>query len=518
MGTVILKSIWMIIIRQLSFNYKIQSMVRNAAIRSGAKATTVKCESKPEKGEKSQTEPSSIHTFTKEEILFLRLSLLSWYDKNKRDLPWRKISCKDVNQSAYATWVSEIMLQQTQVATVINYYNKWMKKWPTLQALAESNVEAVNEAWSGLGYYSRGRRLFEGAQKVVSDLEGQMPKTAQDLEKILPGVGRYTAGAIASIAFGEVTGLVDGNVVRVWSRLRAIGANSTLPEVMELFWQLSHQSVDNERPGDFNQAVMELGATVCTPKLPQCGQCPVQALCRAYARAEHDKQSAVKKICTEVKKENNGKPDIVDIECLVPDCKFCLPVDSPWEKELGVLNFPRKPKKASVKQEELNVVVIQSAEEKSALSKFLICQRPKKGLLAGLWEFPSCTQQDSKTLVSQAIAASCKLKVDSLQNLKEVGEVSHMFSHIHHLYKVWLAQVASNVTSDIVSFDGRPVRWATESEMQDAAISTGMRKVYREYKKSVTAPQSCKRKREPDIVIKDPKKTQSSISDFFKKK
>ncbi|GFO35963.1 adenine DNA glycosylase, partial [Plakobranchus ocellatus] len=191
----------------------------------------------------------------------------------------------------------------------------------------------VNEAWSGLGYYSRGRRLFEGAQKVVSELKGEMPKTAGDLEKKLPGVGRYTAGAIASIAFGEVTGLVDGNVVRVLSRLRAIGANSTLPEVMDAFWKLSHELVDPEKPGDFNQAMMELGATVCTPKLPQCGQCPVRALCRAYARTENDKKTAAKRICTEVKKESNGAPEIIDIECLVPDCKFCLPSDAPWDKE-----------------------------------------------------------------------------------------------------------------------------------------------------------------------------------------
>ncbi|RUS89256.1 hypothetical protein EGW08_002999 [Elysia chlorotica] len=507
----------MILIHRLNFN-KFQAMVRRKAIKSGAKATTVKCETerKPLIEEKGPTDLSSIHEFTKEEILFLRLSLLSWYDKNKRDLPWRQISSNDVNQSAYATWVSEIMLQQTQVATVINYYNKWMKKWPTLEALAASDIEAVNEAWSGLGYYSRGKRLFEGAKKVVTELQGQMPRTAQDLEKQLPGVGRYTAGAIASIAFGEVTGLVDGNVVRVWSRLRAIGANSTVPEVMELFWQLSHQCVDPDRPGDFNQALMELGATVCSPRQPQCGRCPVQALCRAYAKAESDKQSSVRKICTEVKSESKGKPDIVDIECLVPDCKYCPPEDSPWDKELGVLNFPRKPKKASVKQEELNVVVIQTTEEKSA-AKFLICQRPEKGLLAGLWEFPSCTQQDSKTLVSQAIADSCDMEVKSLQTLKEVGEVSHMFSHVHHLYKVWLAKVAGSVVDQVTSFDGRPVRWATEHQMQEAAISTGMRKVYKEFKKS-TDPQSCKRKREPDVVIKDTKKGQPSIADFFKRK
>lgn len=511
----------MVVIRRLVFKFetspRFQVMARNKAVKSGSKNACVNSEDKPVKEKKNDTETSSVHMFTKEEILYLRLNLLSWYDKSKRDLPWRKISHENINQRAYATWVSEIMLQQTQVATVIDYYNKWMKTWPTLEALADANIEAVNEAWSGLGYYSRGRRLLEGAQRVVSDFHGEMPKTAQDLEKKLPGVGRYTAGAIASIAFKEVTGLVDGNVVRVWSRLRAIGANSTLPEVMDLFWQLSHQSVDPDRPGDFNQALMELGATVCTPKLPQCEKCPVQALCRAYARAEQDKQWAVRKICSVVKKEANVKPDIVDIECLVPDCRFCLPKDSPWDKELGVLNFPRKPKKASVKLEELNVVIIQTVEERCT-SKFLICQRPEKGLLAGLWEFPSCSQQGSKALVSQAVSALCKLKDGSLHGLEEVGEVPHMFSHIHHLYKVWISQIASDLSCQIESFDGRAVKWVTESELEEAAISTGMRKVFRAYKKFQTAPKSFKRKGDSDVIIKAPKRTQSSISDFFKKK
>ncbi|XP_048458311.1 adenine DNA glycosylase isoform X2 [Rhincodon typus] len=180
------------------------------------------------------------------EIHSIRANLLSWYDKSKRELPWRRM------------------------------------RWPTLQDLAKATVEEVNEMWSGLGYYSRGRRLHEGAQKVMSEFKGEMPKTAEELQKLLPGVGRYTASAIASITFGQVTGIVDGNAVRVLCRVRAIGADSTSPTVFEALWMLANSLVDPFRPGDFNQAIMELGATVCTPKAPLCSECPVQAHCRAY--------------------------------------------------------------------------------------------------------------------------------------------------------------------------------------------------------------------------------------------
>ncbi|XP_042320153.1 adenine DNA glycosylase isoform X3 [Sceloporus undulatus] len=149
---------------------------------------------------------SLCHTFSDAaEIKDFRKRLLTWYNKCKRDLPWRKMATSeaDADRRAYAVWVSEIMLQQTQVASVISYYNRWMQKWPTLQELAEASLEEVNELWAGLGYYSRGKRLQEGACKVVSQMAGHMPRTAEELQKLLPGVGKYTAGAIASIAFGQ---------------------------------------------------------------------------------------------------------------------------------------------------------------------------------------------------------------------------------------------------------------------------------------------------------------------------
>ncbi|ESP00360.1 hypothetical protein LOTGIDRAFT_55450, partial [Lottia gigantea] len=216
------------------------------------------------------------------EIIELQNAMVTWYQENQRDLPWRKLSKhQDINKRAYSVWVSEIMLQQTQVATVINYYNKWIKKWPTLQDLAKASLEEVNEMWSGLGYYSRGRRLHEGAQKVVNELKSEMPRNAESLMKKLPGVGRYTAGAISSIAYNEQTGLVDGNVIRVLSRLRIIGTDSTSQTAIDTFWNHANKLVPADRPGDFNQSMMELGATICTPKSPSCSTCPVQSFCKA---------------------------------------------------------------------------------------------------------------------------------------------------------------------------------------------------------------------------------------------
>ncbi|XP_058408251.1 adenine DNA glycosylase isoform X9 [Diceros bicornis minor] len=228
------------------------------------------------------------------EVTVFRESLLSWYDQEKRDLPWRRLaeSEVDLDRRAYAVWVSEVMLQQTQVATVINYYTRWMQKWPTLQDLASASLEEVNQLWAGLGYYSRGRRLQEGARKVVEELGGHVPHTAETLQRLLPGVGRYTAGAIASIAFGQAVGVVDGNVVRVLCRVRAIGADPSSTFVSQQLWSLAQQLVDPTRPGDFNQAAMELGATVCTPQHPLCSQCPVQSLCQARQKVEREQLSA----------------------------------------------------------------------------------------------------------------------------------------------------------------------------------------------------------------------------------
>ncbi|XP_005105692.1 adenine DNA glycosylase [Aplysia californica] len=464
------------------------------------------------------------HDFSATEISQMRQNLLSWYDKKKRDLPWRNITTEDVNQRAYAVWVSEIMLQQTRVATVINYYNRWMKKWPTIQALASADSESVNDAWAGLGYYSRGQRLLDGAKKVVEELDSQVPQTAQDLEKQLPGVGRYTAGAIASIAFGQATGLVDGNVIRVLSRLRMIGGNIKQPNVVDAFWSLANKLVDPDRPGDFNQSMMELGATVCTPTTPACEQCPVKSLCRAYSKVERLKKSSSLKLCTSPKVKDE-KPALVDIECLVPDCKLCLPAGEPWKKELGVTNFPRKPKKGSVRQETLNVVLLCNKTNSDSTQQYLICKRPKKGLLAGLWEFPNQIDENGRQDVIPFVASLLNMSQENIQGLQLLGGVSHQFSHIRHMYKVWSAHVSltpSQTDQCVEECTDRPLKWMTNEQLKGMAIPTGMLKVFDKFKEmqDEESKKASKRKNgdQDDVIVQEPKKSQRAISDFFKQR
>jgi A/G-specific adenine glycosylase len=195
-----------------------------------------------------------------------RRSLLRWYDQHRRDLPWRK------TREPYRIWLSEIMLQQTRVAAVLDHYRIFLERFPHVRALAASSEDSVLAAWSGLGYYRRARMLHRCATEIVRDHGGRFPQRAEVLES-LPGIGRYTASAIASIAFAEPVAVVDGNVERVLQR--QTGADLTAPQV----WQHAQKLLASRRPGDFNQAMMELGATVCIPREPRCLVCPVREWC-----------------------------------------------------------------------------------------------------------------------------------------------------------------------------------------------------------------------------------------------
>ena len=199
-----------------------------------------------------------------------RERLLAWYDAHARDLPWRK------DRDPYRVWVSEIMLQQTRVAAVIEHYHAFLKRFPTVQKLAAARQASILSVWSGLGYYRRARMLHAAAKVIVRERMGEFPRSADEWRS-LPGVGRYTAAAIASIAFGDPTAVVDGNVERVLQRLmgRHLGG--------EEFWTSAEKLLDRNRPGDFNQAMMELGATVCTPRSPACLTCPVVSCAKRAA-------------------------------------------------------------------------------------------------------------------------------------------------------------------------------------------------------------------------------------------
>ena len=204
-----------------------------------------------------------------------RHRLLDWFDENARDLPWRR------SRDPYAIWVSEIMLQQTRVATVLEHYARFMERFPSLEALAAAGEDEVLAHWSGLGYYRRARMLHKAARFVAQQPGGQLPPTATEL-RALPGVGEYTCAAIASIGFGEVVACVDGNVERVLRRIRGWGEGAgTAAKVRAAAAQL----LDAQRPGDFNQAMMELGATLCLPRRPLCSKCPVRKMCAT--RGEH---------------------------------------------------------------------------------------------------------------------------------------------------------------------------------------------------------------------------------------
>ncbi|MGD1021085.1 MAG: A/G-specific adenine glycosylase [Verrucomicrobiia bacterium] len=200
-----------------------------------------------------------------------------WYRRHHRQLPWR------TTRDPYRIWVSEIMLQQTRVETVRPYYARWLRAFPTIQALARATDDRVLKLWEGLGYYSRARNLHRAAQIVVRERNGQLPDTAEDW-RTLPGIGRYTAGAVASIAFGERVPLVDGNVARVLARIFAIRANVKSPRTLQSLWKLSENLLPETDSGNFNQALMELGALVCTPAAPHCDTCPMRRVCAARAR------------------------------------------------------------------------------------------------------------------------------------------------------------------------------------------------------------------------------------------
>ena len=223
-----------------------------------------------------------------------RKNLLRWYDQHRRELPWRR------DRDPYRVWVSEIMLQQTRVAAVLDHYARFIKRFPSVDALASAREPSVLALWSGLGYYHRARRMHQAAKIVVRERAGVFPQNADEWAA-LPGIGRYTAAAIASIAFDQPVAVVDGNVERVLQRLCGnAGGNGSA-------WALAEEVLDRRRPGDFNQAMMELGATVCTPRAPQCLLCPVNEFCKTRGAEQASPQPARKRRRTVYALVRNGE-------------------------------------------------------------------------------------------------------------------------------------------------------------------------------------------------------------------
>ena len=255
-----------------------------------------------------------------------RRALLLWYDEHCRDLPWRE------TRDPYRIWLSEIMLQQTRVAAVLDHYRIFLERFPNVQALAAASEEAVLAAWSGLGYYRRARMLHQTAQHIAKQHGGRFPRNSEAL-LALPGIGRYTAAAIASIAFAEPVAVVDGNVERVLQRL--IGINLTMPQI----WQHAQALLADSRPGDFNQAMMELGATVCAPRRPRCPECPVRKWC-VTERSNHGPNRT---ITMERRASSPGKTSIPGKERQVRKEIWCM-----LSHRNGHIRLLQRPGKASL--------------------------------------------------------------------------------------------------------------------------------------------------------------------------
>lgn len=212
----------------------------------------------------------------------LRRDVLRWYLRHRRDLPWRR------TRDPYAIWVSEIMLQQTRVETVIPFYLRFLKRFPTVNALAAAREDSVIAAWSGLGYYRRARHLHQAAARVVKEHRGHLPEDPESLRE-LPGIGDYTAAAIASVAFGRAAAAVDGNVIRVLARIEGHRGSRIAPRLKRDVNAIAKELAEGPRPGDWTQALMELGAMTCLPREPRCGECPARAACVARASGEPDR-------------------------------------------------------------------------------------------------------------------------------------------------------------------------------------------------------------------------------------
>jgi len=294
-------------------------------------------------------------------------SLLAWYDQHRRILPWRALA--GVTQDPYRVWLSEIMLQQTTVAAVGPYFQKFIKRWPTIRHLAKAPVDQVLQMWAGLGYYRRAHLLHACAQRIAADYRGQFPESEAELLE-LPGFGPYTAAAVAAIAFGQRANVVDGNVERVMARLFAL--QTPLPKVKVEIRAVAATLLPEARYGDYAQALMDLGATICTPRRPKCGICPLNKDCRAHALGIEEKL-----------------PQKIRVE------------KKPVRRAMAFVLINKK-------------------------NQVLLRQRSKQGLLGGMMEIPSSVWQEGKMpqLTEVQRQAPAKTKWQILP-----GKVKHIFSH-----------------------------------------------------------------------------------------
>jgi A/G-specific adenine glycosylase len=331
--------------------------------------------------------------------------LHTWYQRSHRDLPWRR------SRDPYCIWVSEVMLQQTQVATVLPYYDRFVTRFPDVATLAAAPLDDVLKLWEGLGYYARARNLHAAARAVVEQFAGQVPRDSGTLRS-LPGVGEYIAAAVASIAFGEPIAVVDGNVKRVIARLYAIDASIDRPEGAREVRRHADALLLRDHPGDFNQAMMEFGATVCRPVAPLCNDCPVSGACAGLA---------------------TGSPEA----------------------------FPRRDARRAVPTQRIAVGVVMHE------GRVLITRRAETGMLGGLWEFPGGKIAEGES-PEDACRREIKEEVDLEVDVRErVAQVTHAYTHL----KVKIDVFECHYTGGAVQLDGpTDFRWILLEETAQYAF------------------------------------------------
>ncbi len=337
----------------------------------------------------------------------VRSRLLPWFEAHRRDLPWRR------QRTPYRVWISESMLVQTRVDQVIGYYKRFMKRFPSIRALAEAPAGDVLKQWEGLGYYARARNLHKAAQYIVNELNGRFPRDYDSI-KALPGIGPYMAAAIASLAFNQDHAVLDGNVIRVLSRLTAFEDDTSTGPARRDLQALAQYLLVEGQAGTYNEAMMELGALVCTPRQPKCDICPLRLRCAAYAQGD-------------------------------------------------VTAYPRRRPKRKVPHKEVGAAVVVNRK-----GQVLIAQRLDNAMLGGLWEFPGGTQEPDETM-PECVARELK---EELGIKIQVGDrlmiVKHAYSHFTIALHVYMARILSGRPRPIHCAD---YRWCTIDELDRYAFS-----------------------------------------------
>ncbi|MGK7908751.1 MAG: A/G-specific adenine glycosylase [Synechococcus sp.] len=351
----------------------------------------------------------------------MRQQLLHWYDREGRSLPWRE------TDDPYAIWVSEIMLQQTQVKTVLPYYHRWLDAFPTIFDLATAPRDRVLKQWEGLGYYSRARNFHRAAQMVMERYDGRFPDTLEAAVS-LPGIGRTTAGGILSAAFNQPAAILDGNVKRVLARLIVLPKPPA--KALKQLWQLSESLLDPDNSRDYNQALLDLGATLCRPRQPDCPRCPWQAHCTAFNTLQQHQ----------------------------------FPMKSPKTQR------PHK-------QIAIAIVVRQSPNSpgRNGGVELLIDRRPEEGMLGGLWEFPGGKIEVGETAAECAVREVKEEVGLDVEMLASLGAVDHAYTHFSVTLNAYICRYMDGVPQPLEVAD---VRWVSFEQLKDYAFPVANQKIF----------------------------------------